>query len=96
MALMDDLVAQHFDSPDDLHTIVLNLDLGLFSVAVGVKGIRDTLLHGSPGSPSSGCDPQEVAASAEALLSYVGRLGVLIDRLEAGTNPFRQLADEAA
>lgn len=96
MAMIDEVVTKHFrPAPDDLGLIVSDLDLGIYTVGVGISMIRDMLLHGSPGSGSSKCDPEEVAASVEALLSYIGRLGPMIDRLEAGTNPLSPAARAA-
>lgn len=88
MAMIDEVITKHYRAPDDLGLIVSDLDLGIYTVGVGIITIRDMLVHGAPGGPAQ-CNPEEVAASAEALLSYIGRLGVLIDRLEVGTRPQR-------
>lgn len=95
MAMIDEVIAKHYRPHDDLSLVVSDLDFGLYNIGISVMTIRDMLVHGALGGPSQ-CNPEEVAASAEALLSYVGRLGVLIDRLEAGTNPYRQAAPTEA
>lgn len=95
MAMIDEVITKHYRVVGDLSSIVSDLDLGIYNVGIGVMTIRDMLVHGAPGGPSQ-CDPEEVAASAEALLSYIGRLGPLIDRLETGTNPYRQQEPQAA
>jgi hypothetical protein len=82
MALITEVIEDHFRTRDDLEAIVMSLDTGIYTVGLSVSMIRDMALHGSPGSPSSECDVEEVATVAEGLLAYLGVLGQLVDRLE--------------
>lgn len=96
MAMISDVITDHFSYRDDLQAIVMELDTGIYTVGLSVRMLRDMVLHGSPGSGSSRCDTEEVAASAQGLLAYIGYLGELIDQLEERTKPSARVRPQEA
>ncbi|WP_454887862.1 hypothetical protein [Sphingomonas oryzagri] len=86
MAMITDVVARHFKVGEfefeDPTLIVSSLDAGLYSAGKMVECLHDQVLHGQPGSGTSQCDPEEVGSGLEALLAYLGQLGLLVDQLD--------------
>jgi hypothetical protein len=83
MAEINQLVAQHLliDQMSNLDhaNIAFELDVGLGTAGRLVLCLRDQVVHGQPGSGSGVCDIDEVAAGLDALLSFLGNLGHMVD-----------------
>lgn len=81
MAYIHELTDKKF--PDNVATIdavgtaYSTLDLGLFHAGKMVETIRDLVVH-----PNHTIDVDGVAAATDALLSYLGSLGQVLDALE--------------
>lgn len=85
MAEINQIVARHLRidrmsnfNPAD---IAFELDIGLGNAGRLVMCLRDQVLHGQPGCGSGVCDIDEVAAGLDALLSFLGNLGHMVDLL---------------
>jgi hypothetical protein len=77
MATINDVVARIFRTTGDPLNIVWNLDLGIHGAGCIVEHLRDLIIH-------DGDEPDREGwtAQLEALLTYLGQLGVLVDDLE--------------
>lgn len=93
MAMIDDVVAEHFRVANfafsDVELIISHLDSGLYSAGKTVVSLRDQVLHGSPGSGSIEVDGDEISAALDGLLAVMGHLGQLVDQLSERTRPKR-------
>lgn len=83
MALFNDIVSDHSTIKGDLSHITGELDGALFNVGVSVRMMRNVALHGgSHGRRDPQADAEEIGAIADVVLSYLGRLGLMVDEFE--------------